>query len=285
MAKNTEPKKPRKPWRERPVKAYEDTEFLSSREARPLRILAEYYEPELRFERFGIKDTIVFFGSARCVPREIAEKGLAVAREVGTGIEAAENALTMSRYYEDARTLARRLTEWSKDLAHDGGGRRFVLCSGGGPGIMEAANRGASEAKGLNIGLNISLPFEQFENPYITRHLAFNFHYFFMRKYWFAYLAKAIVIFPGGFGTIDELFEIATLIQTGKVRKPLKLVLYGASYWREVINFDALVKYGTVQPEDLKLITMSDDVDHAYDVIVKHLSGEAMEDPEPGPKL
>ena len=283
MAKETLPKKPRKPWRERPVKAYEDDEFLNSREARPVRILAEYQEPESRFERFGVKDTIVFFGSARCVAREIAERGLAVAREAGTGIEAAEAALTMSRYYEDARSLAYRLTEWSKDLAHDRGGRRFVVCSGGGPGIMEAANRGASEAKGLNIGLNISLPFEQFENPYITRHLAFNFHYFFMRKFWFAYLAKAMVIFPGGFGTIDELFEIATLIQTGKVKKPLKLVLYGTDYWREVINLDALVKFGTVQPEDVKLITMSNDVDHAYDVIVRHLSGKAIE--EPGPKL
>jgi uncharacterized protein (TIGR00730 family) len=276
-------KEAKKRWRQRPVKAYADDEFLKSREARPVRILAEYFEPESRFERFGIKDTIVFFGSTRCVPREVAEKGLQIAREQGTGLDAAERAMIMSRYYEDARALARRLTEWSKGLASDGGGRRFVLCSGGGPGIMEAANRGASEAKGLNIGLNISLPFEQFENPYITRHLAFNFHYFFMRKFWFVYLAKAIVIFPGGFGTIDELFEVATLMQTGKIHKPMKLVLYGTEYWREVMNFDALVKYGTIQPEDMKLITMSDDVGHAYDTIVAHLAGQAIE--EPGPKL
>ena len=267
----------------RPFNAYSDPDFLKSRDARPLRILSEYIEPATRFERFGIKDTIVFFGSARIVPREIAEKGVAVAREAGTGIKTAERALQMSRYYEDARTLAYRLTEWSKGLGEEAGGRRFVVCSGGGPGVMEAANRGASEARGLNIGLNITLPFEQAENPYITNHLAFNFHYFFMRKLWFMYLAKAIVIFPGGFGTIDELFEVATLMQTGKVKKPMKLVLYGMNYWRDVINFEALVEHGTIEPDDLKLFTMVDDVDSAYMAIVDHLSGRAID--EPGPKL
>jgi uncharacterized protein (TIGR00730 family) len=262
-----------------PTKAYDNPEFLKSREARPLRILAEYTEPETRFERFGIKDTIVFFGSARIVPRDIAQKGLAMARETGAGVPAAERALMMSRFYEEARELSHRLTDWSKDLAEDGGGRRFVICSGGGPGIMEAANRGASEARGLNIGLNIALPFEQHENSYITHHLAFNFHYFFMRKLWFVYLAKAIVIFPGGFGTIDELFEVATLLQTGKVNKPMKLVLYGASYWKEVMNFDALIKYGVIEPDDMKLFTMVDDVDTAYDVITTYLSGRAIEEP------
>jgi len=148
---------------------------------------------------------------------------------------------------------------------------------------MEAANRGASEARGLNVGLNITLPMEQHENPYITRHLAFNFHYFFMRKFWFMYLAKAIVVFPGGFGTIDELFEVATLMQTGKIHKPMKIVLFGESYWREVMNFDALVKYGTIDADDLNLLTMTDDVDEAYQLITDHLSGQAID--EPGPKL
>ncbi len=265
------------------LNAYSDPDFLKSRDARPLRILSEYIEPAARFERFGIKDTIVFFGSARIVPREVAEKGLVIAREAGAGLPAAERAMRMSRYYEDARTLSYRLTEWSKGLAEEGGGRRFVVCSGGGPGIMEAVNRGASEARGLNIGLNIALPFEQAENPFITNHLAFNFHYFFMRKLWFMYLAKAIVIFPGGFGTIDELFEVATLMQTGKVKKPMRLVLYGMDYWRSVINFEALVEHGTIEPDDLKLFTMVDDVDSAYIAIIDHLSGRAIE--EPGSKL
>ena len=270
-------------WPDRPVKAYLDEEFLASRDARPLRILSEFFEPASRFERFGVKDTIVFFGSTRVVPREIAEKELALAREQGTGLPAAERALVMSRYYEDARELSRRLTEWSKSLGSEAGGRRFVVCSGGGPGIMEAANRGASDAKGLNIGLNISIPMEQHENPYITRHLAFNFHYFFMRKFWFVYLAKALVIFPGGFGTLDELFEVATLMQTRKVKKPMKLVLYGTDYWREVLNFDALVKHGTIDPEDVKLLTPVNDVESAYKAIIEHLSGKAIE--EPGPRL
>ncbi len=261
------------------LNAYEDPDFLRSRDARPMRILSEYLEPDGRFERLGIKDTIVFFGSSRILARDVAEQGLAAARKQGNGIEKAERALQMSRYYEDARTLAYRLTEWSKNLICEGDERRFVICSGGGPGIMEAANRGASEARGLNIGLNISLPYEQHENPYITRDLAFNFHYFFMRKLWFMYLAKAIVVFPGGFGTIDELFEVATLMQTRKVKKPMKIVLCGMDYWREVVNFDALVKYGTINAEDLELITMTDDLDEAYNVIVTHLSEKAIEVP------
>jgi uncharacterized protein (TIGR00730 family) len=268
--------------RRRHTVAYKDEEFLNSRDARPLRILSEYFEPETRFERFGIKDTIVFFGSTRCVPKDIADEGLRIAKEQGVGLPAAERAVLMSRYYEAARELAHKLTDWSKSLSGESG-RRFVVCSGGGPGIMEAANRGASEAKGLNVGLNITLPMEQHENPYITHHLAFNFHYFFMRKFWFMYLAKAIVVFPGGFGTIDELFEVATLMQTGKIHKPMKIVLFGESYWREVMNFDALVKYGTIEPDDMKLITMTEDVDDAYRVITEHLSGQAIE--EPGPKL
>ena len=184
---------------ERKPKAYRNSAFLDSRDGRPLRILAEYLEPESRFAHYEIEDTIVFFGSARIPSRETAEAELADAQAGNGDLAHAENRFEMSRYYEDARTLAARFTEWSKNLKS--GGRRFVVCTGGGPGIMEAANRGASEAKGLNIGLTISIPAEEFDNPYVTRQLAFEFHYFFMRKFWFAYLAKAVVVMPGGFGT------------------------------------------------------------------------------------
>ena len=189
-------------------KAYLNADFLHSREARPVRLLSEYLEPESRFEEHHVSDTIVFFGSARVRPRDEAETALKDAEAAGGDVEAARHDLEMSRYYEDARELAKRLTHWSKDLEDHR--RRFLICTGGGPGIMEAANRGASEAKGLNMGLNISLPHEQHENPYVTRQLLFEFHYFFMRKFWFVYLAKAIIAFPGGMGTLDEFFEIIT---------------------------------------------------------------------------
>ena len=180
----------------------------------------------------------------------------------------------MSRYYEDARELARRLTEWSKQLADDE--RRFVVCTGGGPGIMEAANRGASDAKGLNVGLTISLPQEEFDNRYVTRELSFRFHYFCMRKFWFAYLAKALAVFPGGFGTLDELFEIMTLRQTRKMTKHLAIVLFGAQYWNEVINFDALGRHGTIDQEDLALFHRTDSVDEAYEIVTRHLVEHAL---------
>ena len=281
MIKKTEKKAPKKS-RYRTVKAYKNEEFLNSRNARSLRIQAEYLEPETRFEKFNIKDTIVFFGSARTKSRSQAQKALRQARKSSAPskqIVRAERDLKMSRYYEEARELSKRLTEWSKDLNNEGDERRFVICTGGGPGIMEAANRGASEAKGLNIGLNISLPFEQHENPYITHHLGFEFHYFFMRKFWFVYLAKMIVVFPGGFGTLDELFEVMTLDQTGKLTKPVKIVLYGENYWKDIINFEALAKYGTVSLDDLDMMYITDNVDEAFDYITSELSENALDHP------
>jgi len=264
----------------RAVKAYKNESFLLSPEARILRILSEYVEPQTRFEELRVKDTIVFFGSARIPSREVALVGLEEAKRANAGVEAAEMRLKMSRYYEDTRELARRLTLWSKGL--EGTDRRFVVCSGGGPGIMEAANRGASEAKGENIGLNISLPFEQQDNPYITRRLAFEFHYFFMRKFWFSYLAKAMVVMPGGFGTFDEFMEVVTLVQTLKIKKHLPIVLFGTEYWSEILNFEPMVKYGTISPEDVNLLFRTDSVDEAFDYLVKDLETHALKKPNVG---
>jgi uncharacterized protein (TIGR00730 family) len=265
-----------KPAHRRP-KAYQDTRFLESKDARALRILAEYMEPLYRFQRHNVQDTVVFMGSARLLAEEAAKAALAEAERAGLGIETAQTALRLSIYYEAARDLARRLTAWSKKLDREE--RRFVVCTGGGPGIMEAANRGASEARGLNVGLTISIPDEEFDNPYVSRELHFHFHYFFMRKFWFIYLAKAVVLFPGGFGTLDELFEILTLVQTRKTRKRMPIVLFGAEYWDEVINFDALVKYGTISSADLDLFHRTDSVDEAYDIITKGLTENALGSP------
>ncbi len=264
-----------------PVKAYRNEEFLASREGRELRILSEYLEPKARFDRFQIRDTVVFFGSARAVPMEVAKAHLEGAEEKGGDVAGARAALRMARYYEDARELAKRLTVWSKNLKGDD--RRFVVCTGGGPGIMEAANRGASEAKGVNVGLTISIPMPEFQNPYITRELAFEFHYFFMRKFWFAYLAKAVVAMPGGFGTLDELFEILTLMQTLKMKKKLPFVLFGTEFWDAVVDFDALIEYGTIGPRDCDFFFRTDSVDDAYDYITAALSGAPLQ--QPGPSL
>ncbi|HTO46875.1 MAG TPA: LOG family protein [Burkholderiales bacterium] len=266
----------------RPPRAYRNQSFLNSKEARPLRILAEYFEPKARFERFRVDDTIVFMGSARTRSREDAEAGLRRA-EAGEGdLETARMELRMSAYYEAARTLAYRLTLWSKDLDPTGE-RRFVVCTGGGPGIMEAANRGAAEARGMNVGLTIAIPSEDFDNRYVTRELAFHFHYFFMRKFWFAYLAKAVIVFPGGFGTLDELFELLTLVQTHKMTKPMPIVLFGNEYWREVVDFDALVRHGTISAPDVDLVYRTDSVDEAYEWIVRQLAEHALG--QPGPML
>src|SRR5438034_6026479 len=262
------------------TKAYQDPGFLNSKDARALRILSEYLEPKSRFDHHRVDDTIVFMGSARIKSRETAEESVRKAKSEKDR-ERAQTALKMSAYYEAARELAWRLTRWSKEL--DRVERRFVVCTGGGPGIMEAANRGAAEAKGLNVGLTISIPAEEFDNPYVTRELSFHFHYFFIRKFWFAYLAKAVIVFPGGYGTLDELFELLTLVQTRKMRKPLPMVLFGPEYWRQVIDFDALVRHGTIDARDVALMHRTDSVDDAYDWLVLQLAEHALG--QPGPTL
>jgi uncharacterized protein (TIGR00730 family) len=238
----------------RPV-AYRNEVFLDSPDARPLRIISEYLEPLSHFRDEQVQDTIVFFGSARII-------------EMGP----------MGKYYRDARTLARLITEWTKSIHSPT--HRFVVCSGGGPGIMEAANRGAQDAGGKTVGLNIGLPFEQRPNPWITPELSFEFHYFFMRKFWFAYLAKALVVFPGGFGTLDEMTEILTLAQTQKLESKILILLYGSAYWKEILNFDALVKYGMIAESDLNLFQYADDPSSALSILQEglikhHLLAEA----------
>lgn len=252
-------------------KAYEDPEFLSSREARSLRILSEYLMPLTRFEKMRVKDTIVFFGSARlpAPAQAMAERSKRVASGEFTPDEERRFNLSM-RYYKDAVRLSYRLTRWSKGLPADT--RRFLICSGGGPGIMEAANRGAAHARGLSVGMNISLPFEQEPNPYITQSLNFDFHYFFMRKFWLTNMAKALVAFPGGFGTFDELFEILTLVQTRKVEKRLPIVVYGKEYWNEVVNFRAIADWRMIAHDDLKYIHIADSPDDAFEFLTKSLT-------------
>jgi uncharacterized protein (TIGR00730 family) len=263
-----------------PQHAYHNQTFLNSKDARILRILAEYVEPKARFERHRVDDTIVFMGSARIASKETAEAALREAHAAGAPeetIERARMSLKMSVYYEATRELARRFTLWSKGLGE--AERRFVVCTGGGPGIMEAANRGAAEAQGLNVGLTISIPKEEFDNPYVTRDLAFHFHYFFMRKFWFAYLAKAVLVMPGGFGTLDELFELLTLVQTGKLRKPMPIVLFGVEYWKEIVDFKALARHGTINESDIELMYPTDSIDEAYDWVVQRLSEGAINKP------
>ncbi len=259
-----------------PVKAYDNLEFLNSKEARAIRILAEFYEPMSRFKKYNIVDTIVFFGSARLISRKDALKNIKNLKKSFKGSERkfkrelkkAETLLEMSRYYEDTVELSRKLTEWSMNLpTHE---KRFIVCSGGGPGIMEAANKGAKEAGGYSIGLNISIPYEQFVNKYVKPELAFEFHYFFMRKFWFAYMAKALIVFPGGFGTMDELMEILTLRQTGKIKKKMKIIVYDEEYWRNIINFQGLIEKGMIDSKDMKYFDFCNSVDEAFDKITKH---------------
>jgi uncharacterized protein (TIGR00730 family) len=259
--------------------AYTDAEFLESDDARPLRILAEYLEPLRRFKAQNIQDTVVFFGSARIHSREHAEQALErLERRFGTRDSAAQDphllrgrkAVEWSRYYEEARTLAKMLTEWSLSLQSPH--HRFVVTSGGGPGIMEAANRGAHDAGGKTIGLNIRLPFEQGPNRYITEGLHFEFHYFFMRKFWFAYLAKALVIFPGGFGTLDEMFEILTLMQTEKLAKQIQIILYGSDYWEQILRVEPMAEWGAIGPGDIRLLTPANTPDEAFELLKAHLT-------------
>ncbi len=264
--------------------AYLNPEFLDSAEARPIRILSEYLEPLQRFKEQKIQDTVVFFGSARVDSRDRSERALQMLRARGEREAHAEyeaelargrRALEWARYYEDARELARLLTAWSLTLESEN--HRFVVTSGGGPGIMEAANRGAREAGGKTIGLNIRLPFEQGANPYITEGLHFEFHYFFMRKFWFAYLAKALVIFPGGFGTLDELFEILTLAQTDKLSKKIAVILYGREYWEKVINLEPMVQWGAIAEQDKELLKWADTPDEAFSQLKQHLEENHLE--------
>jgi uncharacterized protein (TIGR00730 family) len=279
--------------------AYENKDFIDSPDGRMMRIMAEYYEPQARFRRERIQDTVVFFGSARFRALDEAHEELELLDNTGSTKAApleeqparpgeetetselrhkrAEAAVEMAHYYEAARELARLMTEWSKELP--GRRHRFVITSGGGPGIMEAANRGAWEAGGKTIGLNIKLPFEQMPNRYITPALNLNFHYFFMRKYWFAYLAKALVVFPGGFGTFDEMFELLTLAQTQKLAKKITVVVYGSKYWKDLINFQMLADKGAISPKDLDLFQFADTPEDAFRILqegltANHLDGE-----------
>jgi len=267
--------------------AYLFPEFLESADGRPIRILAEYLEPLKRFREQKIQDTVVFFGSARVDSRERAERALNTLRARGVPdadghyeaeLKKSRKALEWARYYEEARELARMLTTWTRTLKSDN--YRFVVTSGGGPGIMEAANRGAREAGGKTIGLNIRLPFEQGANPYLTEGLHFEFHYFFMRKFWFAYLAKALVIFPGGFGTCDELFEILTLVQTDKLSKKIGVVLYGRQYWDAVLNFGPMSEWGAVHERDLDLFQYADTPMEAFECLHDHLVEHHLEPTE-----
>ena len=271
----------------KPTKAYQDLDFLNSSDGRIVRMLTEYLQPKSKFKQHKIMDTIVFFGSARLKAKKDALKDYNKIKssnpdkieDFASKLREAQNYLDMSRYYEDAVELSKRLTEWSMNL--ETSANRFIVCTGGGPGIMEAANKGAKKAGGYSIGLNISIPFEQFVNNYVTQDLSFEFHYFFMRKFWFAYLSKALVIFPGGFGTMDELFEIITLVQTDKIRKKLAVIIYDRKYWNKIINFDALVELGMIGKTDLNLFTMCDTLDEAYNAIIKHLKKYYTKEKEP----
>jgi uncharacterized protein (TIGR00730 family) len=260
--------------------AYENPKFLNSADGRILRILAEYQEPLARFRREGIQDTVVFFGSARFHSRSDADSALELLVKPGAAMPAppeeqekvrlAHAAVKMARYYEEARQLASMLTTWAMQIKSKR--HRFVVTTGGGPGIMEAANRGAIEAGGKTIGLNIKLPFEQMPNRYITPELNFEFHYFFMRKLWFAYLAKALIVFPGGFGTFDELFEILTLAQTEKLAKKITVLMYGSEYWKSVINFQALVDSGVISPGDVNLFHLVDTPEEGFECLKENLT-------------
>lgn len=257
-------------------KAYENLEFINSADARILRILAEFLEPQSKFRKMDILDTIVFFGSARIKSKKEATKEYNKVKETdpksvsnfAAQLRKAQHDITMSKYYEDAVDLSKKLTEWSLALPTEQ--KRFIICTGGGPGIMEAANKGAKLAGGVSIGLNISIPFEQFVNRYVPKELSFEFHYFFMRKFWFAYLAKALIVFPGGFGTLDEFTEIMTLVQTGKIKKNLLIVVYDEKFWKSIINFDSLVEHEVISKADLNLFSFCSNIDDAFNLITKH---------------
>jgi len=257
-------------------KAYENLDFLNSKDARVIRMLSEYLEPEARFKKYNVRETVVFFGSARllCKKDALAQfnkiKSADPKKTPGFAekLRKAQVALDMSKYYEDAVKLSKMLTEWSMGLTDEQ--MKFIICTGGGPGIMEAANKGAKAGGGKSVGLNISIPFEQFVNKYVTDDLKLEFHYFFMRKFWFSYLAKALIVFPGGFGTMDEFFEILTLRQTGKIKRPLLVIGYDEKFWKTVVNFEALVEHGVVSKADLGLIKFCSTPEQAFKAVTEH---------------
>jgi len=265
-----------KDWRRR---AYKNEDFINSSEARPIRVLSELMAPKACYEKKEIKNTIVFFGSARSIPEELAQTKFdslkAQLNQNGSNeviqnkLDLAEMELKLSKYYSSATELARLLTEWSMSIIQKE--KQFYVCSGGGPGMMEAANLGAEKAGGHSIGLNISLPFEQDPNPYQTKNISFEFHYFFIRKFWFAYMAKSLVVFPGGFGTMDELFELLTLIQTKKIDRKIPIILFGSEFWNDFINFDALIKWGVINKSDKELFKIFDAPEEAYQYLKKIL--------------
>ncbi len=269
------------------IKAYNNYEFLNSPPARIIRVMAEMIEPSTRLRKYNTWNTVVFFGSARILPQKEAFKKLSEIKqklkdgngnseELKLAQKLAQRDVTMSRYYEDAVKLSQKLTIWFKELEQKD--KRFMVCTGGGPGIMEAANLGAKKADGNSIGLNISLPWEQYPNIYQTKDLAIEFHYFFIRKFWFFYLAKALVVFPGGFGTLDEFFELLTIIQTGKSKKYMPVVLYGSEYWNKVINIEEMYNWGTISKEDLELYRIFDDVEETFEYLQQELTQHYVND-------
>ena len=268
------------------LKAYENLDFINASEGRIIRILSEFLYPQSKFRKHKIVDTIVFFGSARLKSKKEAVKDYNRFKTINPlstpklaeELRSAQERVNMSKYYEDAVELSKRLTEWSLSLETHA--NRFIICTGGGPGIMEAANKGAKLAGGYSVGLNISIPFEQFMNKYATHDLSFEFHYFFMRKFWFAYLAKSLVVFPGGFGTMDEFFEILTLIQTGKIKKKMLLVVYDEKYWKSIVNFEGLVQHNVVSRSDLNLFSFCNSVDEAFDIIKMHFEKHYLSEKE-----
>jgi uncharacterized protein (TIGR00730 family) len=276
--------------------AYENSKFLNSPDARILRILSKYAEPLARFRRERIQDTVVFFGSARFHSRSDARHALELLEKPGSRqlaapelqqqLKDARAHVEMARYYEDARRLAYMLTQWALQIPSKR--QRFVVTTGGGPGIMEAANEGAQQAGGKTIGLNINLPYEQMPNRFITPELNFEFHYFFMRKLWFAYLAKALIVFPGGFGTFDELFEILTLAQTEKLAKKILVVIYGRDYWTRIINFEAMAEAGVISPKDLHLFKIVDSPEEGFEYLREGLTNFHLpvgKPDRPGPEI
>lgn len=249
-----------------------DPLFMNSPEGRDVRVLSELMGPAVRFGRYGIENTIVFFGSARTLSVKDCEKQIAKAEKKGDTVALLKlrRLQNVARYYDDARELGRKLAKWNRKQKGN-----YTICTGGGPGIMEAGNRGASDEKAPNMALNIKLPFEQMPNPYITPELSVHFNYFFVRKYWFLYMAKALVVFPGGFGTLDELFETLTLIQTRKMIKPIPIVLFGSEFWKRLLNWEVLVETGMIDPADMDLFKFVDTVEEAFDYVTHHIEDHA----------